>query len=295
MECWLGLSEQHALTRSVRDSARLLDATHGAPAGAAYRAAPPPRPFADEVGAPPGRLRIAFCTGAACSTSGPSTPSAWPRSRRPPACARSWAMRSPRPGPRWTSRPSSMPSSPLPVARAPSRSPRAERLTGRKVRPGDVELTTWIIRIIGRKRSAADLDQAFDVMRHTGRVMAGFMEQLRRRADLHSGAAVLAHRRHGPQRRPSGPCSRWWSGPPAPVLDARWSSNWPGRSCGRCPTPTSATSPGSRRCRCRCTGLPPGCPSGCSSSAGWRRRACSSAWRRSWRRPAPGGTGGRAR
>ena len=53
----------------------------------------------------------------------------------------------------------------------------SRRLTGRKVRPGDVELITWIIGVIGRKRSAADLDQAFDVMRRTGRVMAAFMEQ----------------------------------------------------------------------------------------------------------------------
>jgi len=64
MECWLGLSEQHAITRSVRDSARLLDATHGAPPGAPYRPAPPPRPYAEEVGAPPGRLRIAFTKSA---------------------------------------------------------------------------------------------------------------------------------------------------------------------------------------------------------------------------------------
>lgn len=55
-----GLAVEHALTRSVRDSAILLDATAGPDLGDPYWAPPPARPFADEVGAAPGRLRIAF-------------------------------------------------------------------------------------------------------------------------------------------------------------------------------------------------------------------------------------------
>ena len=57
-----GGAVEHALTRSVRDSAALLDATHGPDTGDPYRAPPPARPFADEVRADPGRLRIAFST-----------------------------------------------------------------------------------------------------------------------------------------------------------------------------------------------------------------------------------------
>jgi amidase len=56
------LSVEHALTRSVRDSAALLDATQGAEPGDPYHAPPPARPYLEEVGAPPGRLRIAFST-----------------------------------------------------------------------------------------------------------------------------------------------------------------------------------------------------------------------------------------
>jgi amidase len=51
---------EHALTRTVRDSAALLDATSGACAGDPYRLPPPRRPYAAEVDAEPGRLRIAF-------------------------------------------------------------------------------------------------------------------------------------------------------------------------------------------------------------------------------------------
>jgi amidase len=55
-----GLAIDHALTRSVRDSAALLDATAGPDVGDPYWAPPPARPFLKEVGADPGRLRIAF-------------------------------------------------------------------------------------------------------------------------------------------------------------------------------------------------------------------------------------------
>ncbi len=59
-EGWSGLAVRHAVTRSVRDSAALLDATHGTAGLSAVTAAPPVRPFLDEVGADPGRLRIAW-------------------------------------------------------------------------------------------------------------------------------------------------------------------------------------------------------------------------------------------
>ena len=55
-----GLVVEHALTISVRDSAALLDATAGPDVGDPYWAPPPRRPFLQEVGADPGRLRVAF-------------------------------------------------------------------------------------------------------------------------------------------------------------------------------------------------------------------------------------------
>jgi Asp-tRNA(Asn)/Glu-tRNA(Gln) amidotransferase A subunit family amidase len=61
-EGWAGMSCVHAVTRSVRDSAALLDATAGPDLGAPYAAQPPLRPWLAEVGAPPGRLRIALDT-----------------------------------------------------------------------------------------------------------------------------------------------------------------------------------------------------------------------------------------
>jgi amidase len=54
------LGVEHVVTRSVRDAAGLLDATHGPGVGDTVIAPPPRRPYVDEVGAPPGALRIGF-------------------------------------------------------------------------------------------------------------------------------------------------------------------------------------------------------------------------------------------
>ncbi len=55
-----GLLVEHALTRSVRDSATLLDATSGPELGDPYEVPLPERSYLQEVGADPGRLHIAF-------------------------------------------------------------------------------------------------------------------------------------------------------------------------------------------------------------------------------------------
>jgi len=63
-EAWAGLVQRHVLTRSVRDSAAVLDAVNGAMPGDPYTAPPPVRPYAAEVGADPGKLRIGLRTTA---------------------------------------------------------------------------------------------------------------------------------------------------------------------------------------------------------------------------------------
>jgi amidase len=56
------ISVEHALTRTVRDSAAFLDAVHGPAPGDRYWAPPPSAPFAEAVTRDPDRLRIAFST-----------------------------------------------------------------------------------------------------------------------------------------------------------------------------------------------------------------------------------------
>jgi len=57
---WGGFSCGHVVSISVRDSAVMLDAISGPELTSPYQAPPPARPFAEEVGRAPGRLRIAF-------------------------------------------------------------------------------------------------------------------------------------------------------------------------------------------------------------------------------------------
>ncbi len=59
-EHWAGMAIAHAVSRSVRDSAALLDAVDAPEPGDPYAAPPKERPFLDEVGRDPGRLRIAL-------------------------------------------------------------------------------------------------------------------------------------------------------------------------------------------------------------------------------------------
>jgi amidase len=61
-EFWGPTTHEHVLTRSVRDTAGVLDVISGMAPGDPYTAPPPARPFSQEVGADPGRLRVGFRT-----------------------------------------------------------------------------------------------------------------------------------------------------------------------------------------------------------------------------------------
>jgi Asp-tRNA(Asn)/Glu-tRNA(Gln) amidotransferase A subunit family amidase len=58
-----GLAVEHALTRTVRDSAALLDAVTGSDPGDPYTAAPPALPFLQALAQQPAPQRIALSTG----------------------------------------------------------------------------------------------------------------------------------------------------------------------------------------------------------------------------------------
>lgn len=59
---WQGAAIEHVITRTVRDSAAMLDATEGPDVGASVMLPPPDRPYLEDMDRDPGRLRIAFTT-----------------------------------------------------------------------------------------------------------------------------------------------------------------------------------------------------------------------------------------
>ena len=62
-EAWSGCVTELVVCRSVRDTAAVLDCVAGYFTGDPFVAPPPARPYVDEVGADPGRLRIGMFVG----------------------------------------------------------------------------------------------------------------------------------------------------------------------------------------------------------------------------------------
>jgi amidase len=70
-ESWSGCTTEHVITRSVRDTAAVLDAVAGYLAGDPATAPPPARPFVAELGRDPGRLRVGTFAGNADTPGSP--------------------------------------------------------------------------------------------------------------------------------------------------------------------------------------------------------------------------------
>jgi amidase len=174
-ELWWGYTVEHAMTRSVRDSAALLDASHGASPGDSYQLSAPARPFADEVGAPPGRLRIAL-------------------SRRPPLpgmlhpdCAAAVEDA----GNLLATlghdvEEADLDVDPMQFARdfflvvcldTAAALTLGEAAVGRPATLGDVELPTWLCAMIGRQHAAVDFALARDRLLSLTRKVVAFLER----------------------------------------------------------------------------------------------------------------------
>jgi len=169
-----GLGIEFALSRSVRDTAALLDAVAGPMPGDGYVIPPPVRRYVDELGRDPGRLRIAFST---------TTFAGAPVAPELAAAVTDLAHRLERLGfdvfegaptfdhgayldathDIWTTF----------VAQAVDG---IAAVTGRTPGPGNLEATTLACAAYGRTRSAGDLLAAFDTRNRVSRDVATFFE-----------------------------------------------------------------------------------------------------------------------
>jgi amidase/6-aminohexanoate-cyclic-dimer hydrolase len=172
-EGWSGASVGHAVTRTVRDSAALLDATSGPDVGDPYWAPPPAGPYLAEVGRDPGRLRIALATRA------------WNGKPVHPECvaaARAAARLCERLGHHGEEASPVVDAGALGLAtrtivganvRA-QLDARAAAL-GRELSAADVEPATWARAVDGHTQRAADYARAIQVVHRTGRAVARFL------------------------------------------------------------------------------------------------------------------------
>ncbi len=174
-EGWNGCSHHHALTISVRDSAALLDATAGMELGSPYFSPPPQRPFLNEIGADPGKLRIALAI---------DTPAGTPLDQECRKAASEAAKLCERLGhrveearlpieDRWM-REAFL--TVLRVSLARTLDDAAKPL-GRPVTDKDVEPVTWVIAQAGRSVSVIAYSRAIATMHQVGLAMAKFQQK----------------------------------------------------------------------------------------------------------------------
>ncbi|MEZ4587410.1 MAG: amidase [Gemmatimonadales bacterium] len=173
-ELWRGAVVEHVLTRSVRDSAAMLDAIAGPDVGAPYYPPPFARPLADEVEAAPGRLRIAW-------TSTPFLGTAVH-----PDCERALAdavelldslghelvpASPPIDGPAFARSFLTMMCAELNADVVD-----AEQETGRRLRRADVEAATWLLILVGQALRADELAVANRALDRQTRAIGGLFE-----------------------------------------------------------------------------------------------------------------------
>lgn len=174
LEVWHGFVCDHVVSRTVRDSAAALDAVHGPEPGALYHVPPPERPYLEEMRRPPRRLRIALsvrphlpsrvdprcvevtrAAGRLCESLGHVVEEAAPVFH-PRELAKAFFT--------------------VIVSEAAADIRRGEALLKKKARPRDFEDQTWLVALLAREVSAADLASAVGMLRDVGRHVARFLE-----------------------------------------------------------------------------------------------------------------------
>lgn len=174
-EGWNGCSHHHALTISVRDSAALLDATGGAELGSPYFSPPPGRPFLKEVGADPGKLRIALAVATPAGT--PLDPECRKAAEEAAKLCESLGHRVEETKPpiedAWM-REAFLTVLRVSLARTLDD---AARSLGHPVTDNDVEPVTWILAQAGRAVNVIAYSRAIAVMHQVGLAMAKFQQR----------------------------------------------------------------------------------------------------------------------
>lgn len=169
-----GLAIDHALTRSVRDSAALLDATAGPDLGDPYWAPPPARPFIQEVGADPGRLRIAFTTQA--PTGAPIHPDCAAAVRDAAALCEALGHHVEEASPPIDGGLLTTAFTAAWAAGAAWSVDGMARVLGRQPKDDDLEPLTWALYRMGRSISASDYLLAVTAMQQMARAAARFFQ-----------------------------------------------------------------------------------------------------------------------
>jgi amidase len=169
-----GFNIRHAITHSVRDSAALLYVIAGPIAGDPYFATPPERPYLEEIGRSPGRLRIAWSDRAPLGT--PVDPECVTAVGESAELLASLGHELEEAAPDFDAEVMVGPMVLVWAVGNLDDATEAERILGRPLRPDELEETTWELVEHGRRFSALDLMHAVGRLAVAARGIAPFFK-----------------------------------------------------------------------------------------------------------------------
>jgi amidase len=170
-----GLAVEHALTRTVADSALLLDVTSGPVPGDPYIAPAPIRPFRDEVGRDPGPMRVAWTATPPFET--PVDPACTTAVRDAAAVLESLGHDVVEDRPRFDGTVLLEPFARVWAIANLEAHREASRYLGREPQLNELEVTTWELVDHARRFDAVDLLNALDELARAARAIAPFFER----------------------------------------------------------------------------------------------------------------------
>lgn len=171
---WHGAAVEHVLTRSVRDSAAMLDATCGPESGAPYTIVPPSRPYLEEVAATPQALRVGVSTVPWLGSEvHPDCVAAVDDARRLLESCGHLTLDVEVPVEREAFNHAFLT---VICGEVAADLTDAELRTGRRPGRSDVESSTWALALLGRSLSAAESAKALRTLRRTARRVGRFFD-----------------------------------------------------------------------------------------------------------------------
>lgn len=174
-EYWFDHVVEHVLTRSVRDSAAMLDATQGYAPGAPNSPPPPDRPYLEEVQREPGALRIAFTAKPLLGKE--MHPDCLTGLDATLKLLEDLGHKLVEDAPLIDRVPVSMAFLTTVAAGNAAELDYLEQRLGVKASPGDFEAETWALMLVARRMKAQKLTDALRMLQHTSRILGAFFER----------------------------------------------------------------------------------------------------------------------
>ncbi len=174
-QVWLGAVQEHVITRSVRDSAAMLDATNGPDPGSPFEIRPPEKPYLKELKDEPGELRIGWNTASPIGT--PVHPECVQAVEKAVSLLGDLGHRVEEARPDIDGLAVANSYLAMYFGEVAADLEKLAPLLGRKARPGDVEPMTWTLGLLGRSYPERYLVEALRRWDSAARKMGLFFQK----------------------------------------------------------------------------------------------------------------------